>query len=168
MNPKWYGDSYDIVKRFFVKALKELGYYVYIDPMFTDDETEIRVQFIKLIGAEILSDKSPVEDRKAILIDPDTGIGKKRTPKHILMKDLVNMMGKYSIVFAFDQSFSRGKDDKEQMITKLKTMHELGAVGFYYDSHAKFLFSSKSLKEIESLKHHLKNIGIPACRIIEI
>jgi hypothetical protein len=168
MNPKWIGDSYDIVKRFFVKALKDLGYSVYIDPMFTGDVTEIREQFLEFIGAQIKQDKPPIAGQTAILVDPDTGISKKRTARHITIKDLVDLMDTYSIAFAFDQSFSYSKDDREQMVAKLKPMHELGAVGFYYDSHAKFAFGSKSAKAIESLKDHLKDKGLPASRIFEI
>jgi hypothetical protein len=168
MNLKWFGDSYDIVKQFFVKALKDIGYNVYIDPMFTGDVTEIRDQFFDFIGAKIKPDKPPIAGQTAILVDPDTGIGKKRSAKHITIKDLVDLMDTYLIAFAFDQSFSRAKDDTEQMIAKLKPMHELGAVGFYYDSHAKFVFSSKSAEATESLKDHLMEKGLPASRIIEI
>ena len=168
MNPKWFGDSYDIVKRFFVKALKDIGYNVYIDPMFTGDVCEIREQFLEFIGAQIMPDRHPLAGPTAILIDPDTGIGKKRTARHITIKDLVGLMDTYSIAFAFDQSFSRAKDDKKQMMAKLKPLHELGAVGFYYHSHAKFVFGSKSAKTIESLKDHVMKKGLPASRIFEI
>jgi hypothetical protein len=168
MNPKWFGDSYDIVKRFFVKALKDIGYEVHIDPMFTGEVTGIRERFLEFIGAKIKPDKPPVAGKTAILIDPNTGIGKKRTSSHITIKDLVGLMDTYSIAFAFDQSFSRAKDDQEQMTAKLRPLHELGAVGFYYDSHAKFVFGSKSGDAIESLKDHLISKGLPACRIFEI
>ena len=35
MNPRLFGDSFDIVKRFFIKILKDAGYEVYVEPMFT-------------------------------------------------------------------------------------------------------------------------------------
>ena len=37
MNPEWFGDSYDIVKRFFASSLLDLNYDVYIDPMITGE-----------------------------------------------------------------------------------------------------------------------------------
>ena len=39
MKLDWFGDSYDIVKRFFVEVLSGLGYAVYVDPMPTGDWT---------------------------------------------------------------------------------------------------------------------------------
>lgn len=35
MNRKFFGDSYDIVKRFFCVELAALGYSVEVEPMFT-------------------------------------------------------------------------------------------------------------------------------------
>jgi hypothetical protein len=37
MNPKFFGDSYDLAKRFFCGALAALDYDVIIDPMFTGE-----------------------------------------------------------------------------------------------------------------------------------
>lgn len=37
MRPEFFGDSYDIVKRFFCETLRSLGDTVYIDPLFTGD-----------------------------------------------------------------------------------------------------------------------------------
>ena len=37
MNPKWFGDTYDIVKRFFAISLHDLDYQNYIDPMLTEE-----------------------------------------------------------------------------------------------------------------------------------
>ncbi len=37
MNPQWFGDSFDIVKRFFVENLNEIGYHVVVDPMLTGE-----------------------------------------------------------------------------------------------------------------------------------
>ena len=35
MNPKWFGDSFDIVKWFFIANIRETGYQVFVDPMLT-------------------------------------------------------------------------------------------------------------------------------------
>jgi hypothetical protein len=54
------------------------------------------------------------------------------------------------------------------MMGKLKDLHAHDGIGFYYDSHAKFLFSSKSAEVVDSLKECLKELGLPSFRIIEI
>jgi len=40
VNTKYLGDSYDLVKRFFCRELKNLGYQVVADPMFTGSWTD--------------------------------------------------------------------------------------------------------------------------------
>lgn len=167
MNPKWFGDSYDIVKRFFVSALKDIGYDVYVDPMFTGDPSGIQDKFLDFIGAELKPAIPPLSAKPAILLDPDTGIGSKRTKKHITIEDYYRFIDSYEIVFSYDQSFSYSKNHEAEMSIKLKALQDLGAYGFYYDSHAKFLFGSKSIDSLEAIKAALKNIGIPSFRIIE-
>ena len=39
MNPKFFGDSYDLVKRFLCAELHVVGYCVTVDPMFTGHGT---------------------------------------------------------------------------------------------------------------------------------
>jgi hypothetical protein len=39
VNPNFFGDSFDIVKRFFCTELAALGYYVIAEPMFTGDRS---------------------------------------------------------------------------------------------------------------------------------
>lgn len=51
MNPKWFGDSFDIVKRYFVGVLKDAGFNVYVDPMFTGDGQVIENEFHAFVGA---------------------------------------------------------------------------------------------------------------------
>jgi hypothetical protein len=168
MNPMWFGDSYDIVKRFFVSEIRNMGYEVYVDPMFTGDPSEVRDKFLTFIGADIKPDNTSPAEQSAIFLDPDTGIGKRRSKKHITIVDYVEFLDSYTIVFSYDQSFSYSKNHKAEMMVKLRDLHTLGGIGFYYDSHAKFLFGSKSAEVVDSLKEHLKEIGLPSFRIIEI
>jgi len=135
--------------------------------MFTGDSSEIHDKFLNFIGADLKPDNPSQTAKSAILVDPDTGIGPKKTKKHITIKDFIELMDSYSVVFSFDQSFSYSADHNEQMILKLKELHDLGAVGFYYDSHAKFLFGSKSMAEIQTIKECLKETGLPSSRIVE-
>jgi hypothetical protein len=58
MNPSFFGDSYDLVKRFFCVQLAALGYEVVVDPMFTGEWRELDHQFFRLIGARPLDEAS--------------------------------------------------------------------------------------------------------------
>jgi len=104
MNPMWFGDSYDIVKRFFLCVLKNQGYSGYVDPMFTGDYSKIQDSFLDFIGADLKPATPPPMPKTAILLDPDTGIGSKRTKKHITIQDFIEFTDSYSVVFSYDQS----------------------------------------------------------------
>ncbi len=164
MNPKWFGDTYDIVKRFFASALHELDYDVYIDPMLTGDwdgKEERLYEFLKM---------RPVKDARntmsALFLDPDTGIGSVPSPKHTTISSMVGQLETHEIVYSFDQSFSRGSDPAAQMNVKLATVSEQGAFGFYFDSHARFLFCSADEVRLKKLGDHLRHKGIPSQRLI--
>ncbi len=58
MNPEWFGDSFDIVKRFFVENLNKIGYHVVVDPMFTGEWNGLEHKFYKFIEAYPLNKKS--------------------------------------------------------------------------------------------------------------
>jgi hypothetical protein len=165
LNPKYFGDSYDIVKKFFVDTLKDIGYEVYIDPMFTGDWDGKEQDFIKFIGAKLNNNfKNPVR-KSALFVDPDTGIKDKTSPKHIKFETIIQRLEKYEIVFSFDQSFSRLKSSKDQIQEKLSIFKKLGGNILYYDSHTKFLFASKNLNTINAIKNRLIQIGIPSTRL---
>ena len=110
MNPKWVGDSYDIVKRFFAEQLNEIGYRVVVDPMLTGKWDGLEDQFYKFLNVNPSSEKS--DGKSALLLDPDTGVGRKRTKKHITIEDIADQLLQYEIVFAFDQSFSSRLSEK--------------------------------------------------------
>ena len=166
MNPKWFGDSYDIVKKFFVDTLKDIGYKAYVDPMFTGSWDGKEQQFIKFIGAKLIDDFEIIDHKSALLIDPDTGIGEKATSKHVTIYSIRRKLEKYEIVFSFDQSFSYGRSSEEQMQEKLSALTELGGVGFYYDSHARFLFAFSNLIALNAIKDRLLQIGLPSTRFV--
>jgi hypothetical protein len=88
MNPKWFGDSYDIVKRFFVDNLRIMEYEVFIDPMLTSEWNGKEKKFYKLIDALPFQEYKPPRNKAALLVDPDTGIGK-TSPKHISIPKLI-------------------------------------------------------------------------------
>jgi len=166
MNPQWFGDSYDIVKRFFVSHLQDMGYQVYIDPMFTGQWDGLEKQFYDFIGAVPLDYFIKSSKKTALLLDPDTGIGKESTAKHVSIQTLRNYLLQHEIVISYDQSFNRNHDSKQQMRQKLGLLKNNGATGFYYDSHARFLFTAKSSDELDKVKDHFIETGLPKHRLI--
>jgi hypothetical protein len=168
MNSQYFGDSFDIVKRFFIGNIREMGYQVFVDPMFTDEWNELgKNKFYDFIGAVPLKGLTTYSGKTAIFLDPDTGIGRNPTKQHATIGKIVDYLQQgHAIAFSFDQSFSRGGDAIEQMDKKLSLLKKEGAAGFYYDSHACFLFSSKSPEVLENLKLHLVAAGLPEKRFI--
>jgi hypothetical protein len=79
---------------------------------------------------------------------------------------IVNYLQEHEIVFSFDQSFSRSVKSREQMDQKLSLLKKEGATGFYYDSHACFLFSSKLPEVLANLKRYLVSTGLPEDRFV--
>lgn len=166
MNPQWFGDSFDIVKRFFVENLNEIGYHVVVDPMLTGEWNGLENKFYKLLKASPLSKN--IKTKSALLLDPDTGVGRKRTKQHVTIKCIVNQLSKYDIVFSFDQSFSRAGSATEKMNEKLMHLKKTGNYGFYYDSHARFLFTAKSKETLKEFEQQLLSSGLPKSRLLMI
>ena len=166
MNSDWFGDSYDIVKRFFVDILKRNGYSVTVDPMFTGTWQHIEEPFHRFIGAERLSDAEWLRSRTrtALLLDPDKGVGAEATRQHVTLGRIVAELERFEIVFSFDQSFSRSQPEKEKMSEKLNGLRMKGAYGFYYNSHAKFLFTAMRPNELAPIKHAFVETGLPDTR----
>ena len=164
MNPAWFGDSYDIVKRFFVDVLKRTGYSVTVDPMFTGTWQQIEEPFHRFIGAEQLSDAEWLRSRTVLLLDPDTGVGANATRRHVTLGRIVEELERFEIVFSFDQSFSRGQSAEEKMSEKLDGLRKKGAYGFYYNSHAKFLFAARQPNELAPVKDAFVATGLPEAR----
>ena len=166
MHPEYFGDSYDLVKRFFIQELKAIGYSICVDPMLTGHWNELEDQFFKLIGAPKTS-QSAQAVRRAMFVDPDTGINSKGGKAHVSFQVLAEHACSNAIVFAFDQSFSRQHKPKVSMLEKLGQMHIHGCYGMYYDSHARFLFISKCQGSLKEFKAHLVSIGLPITRLVE-
>jgi len=170
MKSQYFGDSFDIVKRFFIGNIREMDYQVFVDPMFTDEWNELeKNKFYDFIGAVPLKSLATYSGKTALFLDPDTGIGRNPTKQHATIGKIVDYLQQgHAIAFSFDQSFSRGGDVLQQMREKLRLLKEKDkdAAGFYYNSHACFLFSSKSPEVLENLKLHLVKAGLPEKRFI--
>lgn len=165
MNPKWFGDSFDIVKRFFAFSLRDLDYDVFVDPMLTGEWDGDEERLYRFLGMR------PVEEYRssesAIFLDPDTGIGANASARHTTISKIFDLLGTHEIVFSFDQSFSRGDAHLPQMQAKLTRLSELGASGFYFDSHARFLFASLESERLTSIQNHFESLGLPGARFVK-
>ena len=165
MNAKWFGDSYDIVKRFFLDIAKAQGYSVQVDPMFTGDWNDSsRAAFLIFVDFGQPLDASA--KRAALFVDPDTGIGKRSSPKHTTIAAVALQAKKYDLVIIFDQAFSWSIPVVNELQRKLLELRGLGVHAFYYDSHARFLFCSRRLESLESFHQVLLDVGLPSARLI--
>src|SRR5690349_3125206 len=97
MNRDWFGDSYDIVKRFFLDALRTGGYDVYVDPMPTGDWAPCEGAFLEFLRAKHVREANGSAG-SALLLDPDTGIGAQPSPRHTTVAGIVGLLEHHSIV----------------------------------------------------------------------
>jgi len=165
MNPQWFGDSSDIVKRYFVENLKEIGYHVVVDPMLTGEWNGLEQKFYHFLGVSPLCESN--SNKSALLLDPDIGIGKKMTKQHVTIDMIASHLENHKIVFTFDQSFSRAGSATEKMKEKLGRLKKTGNFGFYYDSHARFLFAANSLKHLNTVEQKVLSSGLPTNRLLK-
>lgn len=166
MNPQWFGDSFDIVKRFFVENLSVIGYRVVVDPMLTGEWNGLEHNFYKFLKAHPLAEKSNA--KSALLLDPDTGVGRNKSKQHVTIKCIADHLLHHDVVFSFDQSFSRGGSATGEIKEKLVLLHESGNHGFYYDSHARFLFAAKSVETLNQVEQQLLSTGLPSSRLVKV
>ncbi len=166
MNPKYFGDSYDIVKRFFCSEIARLGYSIVVDPMFTGDWRDTKGDFLRFIGASLPAAVPNHLHRIALFLDPDTGVSRKSSKQHLSLTQLAEAALEHNLVFAFDQSFSRQQDPNLVMQEKMSLLQGRGCHAMYYNSHARFLFVSTEEQQIIELRSHLVSLGLPPSRFI--
>jgi hypothetical protein len=166
MNPAYFGDSYDIVKRFFCSELRALGYSVAVVPMLTGTWGSSEAKFYRFIGAEPLANLALNSQPVALLFDPDTGVHHKATRRHLSIQQLAAAAQTHELVFSFDQSFSRQHKPAVAMQGKLAALNLQECHGMYYDSHARFLFAATEVCRIAELRDHLISLGMPPTRLL--
>jgi hypothetical protein len=167
VNPLYFGDSYDLVKRFFCAELRTLGYSVVVDAMLTGDWASTESYFYQLIGASPHVGYKPDGGPTALLLDPDTGIKQSASRQHVSYARIAHETSVYNLVFSFDQSFSRQTKASDVIREKLAALKALGCTAMYYDSHARFVFAAAEAGPIYDLRNHLVSLGIPRSRLIE-
>ena len=158
MNPKYLGDSYDIVKHCLLRWLSSLGPWI-AHPMFTKSvDRNDAATFSALLGVPLISTLVLAEgqDRDMyfasarscsshLFLDPDTGVRLKSTrgkrgPAYLFIDELVRIATRenHLLTLVFDQSLQRGAESKG-LATKLRALASDGVHGFAYRSHVCFL-----------------------------
>jgi hypothetical protein len=168
MNPLYLGDAADIAKRFFCTIASELGYTVYVDPMFTGAWAGEDEAYGRFIGATHVLHRDAAQTKTALLVDPDTGVKDTQTTAHVSFDRLAQALDDHALVFAFDQAFLRSTDPRAQMAQKLAEMSARQCHGFYYDSLTRFLFASRDDAALRELEAFLSGLGLPARRLIRL
>jgi hypothetical protein len=162
------GDSYDIVKRFFRDTLSNIA-PLQSDPYFLEPALEWR-DYEQATGIILRSDRCtrrPI----GVLLDPHTGICVRdrirRGRAHVTMQRIANVLRDPSVAYClvFDQSLKRNRVQREvQLRAKLRNLRRRRVRAFYYDSHAPFLFATRSKRKLDRLKQALRRAGIPQRR----
>jgi hypothetical protein len=158
MNPKYLGDSYDIVKHCLLRWLGALGPWT-AHPMFTEAVSDQQAAaFSALLGVPLISTDVLAQgaDRDAyfasarscashLFLDPDTGVRMKSTrgkkaPAYVFLEELVRIASRQQgvLTLVFDQSVQRGAE-ANGLTTKLIALARKGLHSFAYRSHACFL-----------------------------
>jgi hypothetical protein len=165
MNPKYLGDSYDIVKRFFCDVSRSLGYTVYVDPMYTGSWSRgASRSFLRLIGARELA--MTVTSPAVLLIDPDKGIRDRPGPAHTTFSTVAGRCEQFTLCLVFDQAFSRGPHVRDDLVRKLRSLRALGIRGVYFDSHTRFLICGKKPAPVMRFQKALSEAGVPRDRFV--
>ena len=169
MKCEYLGDSYDAVKRLWRQLLADVA-PLYAEPQFLPED--LREDFTQLTEIPVLL--PPLPDRFSILNDPDTGIrlpnalNQRVTRTHTSITAIVEQFQGHCprCIVTFDQSDYRRNDLRrdEQRQAKLRSLRESGCVGFYYVSHAPFLFAFANNAALHEVYNRLIDAGIPADR----
>jgi len=184
MKPQYFGDSYDIVKKAFIRWLSEFGPWV-THPIFTEDVSSVVAEaFSRLIGTQLLSSRtltstidraeyfSVLKGQGNLFLDPDTGVSLKRlngakSVRVVFGDELVkwSLERPHALTLIFDQSYSRSVQKEVAMREKLNYFADRGVYGFIYDSHATLLLLSGDKELVERAGEKLIREGLPDWRL---
>jgi hypothetical protein len=185
MKFKYFGDSYDIVKKSLIAWLGDFGGW-YAHPMFTEPVTLGEAAlFARFLGADLVSaeELTPRTDRGAyfsscrgvgnLFLDPDTGVRLEprrdsKSVNYVFGPELIALSRARpeSLLLAFDQSYSRGSQGP-QIQEKLAFFASENVYGFAYCSHAPFLVLGSKVDLIACAHDHLLEVsGLPSSRLV--
>ena len=187
MRMRYFGDSYDIVKRFLPHTIDPEGSWAAF-PMFTDSDSQrIAAGYEAFLGVRVIrSDTiqvdtvrrehfeiSPHEHR--LFVDPNTGIRMgpptkaKSSPDYVFSEELIRLCvaEPQRLVVVFDQSHPRGAE-RESLRRKLEAFQHQGLHGFAYSSHAGFVVLSAPEQVLTAARNRLTLSGLPGERIVVV
>ncbi|HEY5883212.1 MAG TPA: hypothetical protein VIT88_00910 [Pyrinomonadaceae bacterium] len=186
MKLKYFGDSYDLVKKSLIAWLSEFGSWV-THPMFTEEfKPEDAGKFSRLLETPLLSVEvlTPQTNREEyfsscqkaghLFLDPDTGVrlercrGKK-SRKFVFGPELVEWCDHRpkALTLIFDQSYSREFKKEILLQNKLKYFADNNIFGVAYDSHATFLLLGADPDLVKAAREKLLEVsGLPPHRLV--
>jgi hypothetical protein len=181
---QYFGDSYDVVKRFLLKTLSPVASWVAF-PMFTHPVTRADVEaFESFLGVRVVAsgpfDKDTdrakhfvtLSEHHHVFLDPDTGIKlrptrAKNAANYIFAPEIESLCQSdiERLLLVFDQSVGRGSE-RMHVTKKLSYFTEKGISAFAYMSHACFMVLSASPTRCKEAKEKILSSGMPAERLL--
>ena len=184
MRMQFFGDSYDVVKRFLLRTVAPEAKWTAF-PMFTHQVAADDIATLEaFLGVSVVSPQAITRstDRAAhlsaspnhrhVFLDPDTGI--KLNPsksassvKYVFGPELVSLcdQNQNRLLLVFDQSVPRG-NERKAIAAKLAYFRERGIHGFAYLSHACFLVLSGSESVCRAAQQQLLVSHLPKTRLV--
>jgi len=183
MRMDYFGDSYDIVKKFLVKSIAPNAEWITL-PMFTHEvnnkdiksiEQFLHVRVIFKVKVTTTTDRDKYfagsANHQHIFIDPDTGISLKKiygknSTNYVFGPELVSIceQNPERLLLIFDKSVPRGNED-ESVGRKLEYFREHNLFCFAYKSHACFMVLSLSNSVCKKAYNNLINANLPSSRL---
>ena len=186
MRMDYFGDSYDIIKKFIVKSIAPNADWITL-PMFTDEvsskdiksiEQFLHVRIISKINLTNTPDRekyfADAANHRHIFIDPDIGISIKKhygaiSINYVFGPELVTLCNQNPerLLLVFDQSIQRGNVAKvdQSVEKKLTYFREQNISCFAYKSHACFMVLSLSSSVCKKAYDNLLNTDLPRSKL---
>ena len=184
MNLRYFGDSYDIVKKSMIGWLSSFGKWD-THPMFTEPvaprDADAFAAFLAtpLLSSEVLTSRTDRTRYFArcftashLFLDPDTGVrsanARRSSPSHIYATELVSISSARpaKLTLVFDQSFARGATERG-LAQKFAYFNTQGVAIAAYRSQAPFLLLASDAALLSRAVHHvIMASGLPSSRFV--
>jgi hypothetical protein len=185
MHPKYFGDSYDLVKHCLLRWLSPLGNWT-THPLFTTQVTRRQAAaFSELLGTPLLSvaELKSTTDRQDyfdaarscpshLFLDPDTGLrlastSARKAPAYVFLHEMVSIAKRgRTLTLVYDQCLPRGGEARA-LVGKLDALYSHGVHAIGYRSHACFLLASPSAQLLRNARQLLIEVAhLPRERLL--
>ncbi len=184
MRMQFFGDSYDIVKRFLLRTIAPEATWAAF-PMFTHEVAATDIEaFEAFLGVRVASRHVITRStnrathllasagHRHVFLDPDTGVKLKPSNgasavNYVFAPELIALceQNHARLLLVFDQSVPRGKERKA-VSDKLKYLRNKGLYGFAYHSHACFMVLSSSESVCVTARKKLLASNLPKARLV--